>query len=256
MQKRKIGIITGASGGLGEEFVKALLQENLDELWCIARNEAKLDAIMLRYGEKIRVFPKDLSLNSSIDDLESVLKEECPDVKFLINNAGIARMGRSDEFDRKEVMMYVDLNVKSVVLLTLIVLPFMGNGSHIINMSSQSSFQPLPYINLYASGKAFVRSYSRSLNRELDGTGIVVTACCPGWVDTNMLPKEYNGVSIKFPALAAPAKVVAKAMKDAKRGRDMSVYSFYVKYLHVLAKLLPQKLTMDFWLASIKKYVR
>ncbi len=254
--KKMIGILTGATGGIGKEYVKALSREKIDEIWCIARNEEKLSMLSQEYGTMIRTFPMDLSKADSIEKIAFVLKEECPDVKYLINNAGMARMGRYDELGAEETKRYIDLNVRAVVMLTQMVLPFMSRGSHIINMSSQSSFQPLPYINLYASGKAFVRSYSRSLNQELKGTGITVTACCPGWVDTELLPKEYNCIEVKYSGLVKPAPVVAKAMKDAKRGKDMSVYSLYVKMQHVMAKLLPQKTIMKYWLVSKRKYLK
>ena len=251
-----IAILTGATGGIGAAFVEYLAKEKLDQIWCIARNQKKLDALKQKYGQVIRTFSMDLSLEQSILDLQAVLQEEQPTVKMLINNAGIAIVGRFDDFDLATTRTYIDLNVKSVVLLTEVVMPFMDSGSHIINMSSQSSFQPLRFINLYASGKAFIRSYSRSLNQELKGTGISVTACCPGWIDTPMLPKEYNGVQIKYPGLSQPEEVAKKALKDAKKGKDMSVYSLYVKAQHLAAKLLPQKVVMKYWLFINRKIVQ
>lgn len=250
-----IAILTGATGGIGNEFVKNLVQEDFDQIWCIARNKNKLNAIKEQYGEVIRTFSLDLSLEQSILELQAILEEEKPNVKMLINNAGIAIIGRFDDFDLETTRTYIDLNVKAVVMLTEIVMPYMKSGSHIINMSSQSSFQPLPFINLYASGKAFIRSYSRSLNQELKGSGITVTACCPGWIDTEMLPKDYNGVKIKYPGLSQPADVAKKALKDAKKGKDMSVYSLFVKSQHIMAKLLPQKIVMKYWLFTNRKVV-
>lgn len=251
-----IAILTGATGGIGAEFVKNLVEEDYDQIWCIARNEAKLNALKEKYGDVIRTFSLDLSLEQSILDIQALLNEEQPVVKMLINNAGIAIIGRFDDFDLDTTRTYIDLNVKAVVMMTEVVMPFMKSGSHIINMSSQSSFQPLPFINLYASGKAFIRSYSRSLNQELKGSGIQVTACCPGWIDTEMLPKDYNGVKIKYPGLSKPADVAKKALKDAKKGKDMSVYSLYVKAQHIVAKLLPQKFVMKYWLYTNRDVVK
>ena len=131
----------------------------------------------------------------------------------------------------------------------------MEKGSKILNISSASAFQPVPFINLYASTKAFERNYSRALNKELRSAGITVTAVCPSWVDTPMLTKELNGKSIRFPGIVTPEKVVKKALKDAKKGKDMSICSLYVKCQHINVKLLPQTLTMKIWLHSIKKYL-
>ena len=124
-----------------------------------------------------------------------------------------------------------------------------------MNISSASAFQPNPYINLYAASKAFERSYSRALNVELEGTGITSIAVCPSWVDTELLQKEINGKKVKFPGLVTAKRVVTQAIKDAKKGKDMSVCSFYVKCQHVNVKLLPQKWVMKLWMAGIRKYL-
>jgi short-subunit dehydrogenase len=131
----------------------------------------------------------------------------------------------------------------------------MKKGSRILNISSASSFQPLPYLNLYAATKVFEKTYSRALNIELKGQGITSTAVCPSWVDTDLLIKEYNGRKIKFPGIVSPSRVVEKALKDAKKGKDMSVCTAYVKYLHLLSKLYPQKVEMHYWVSRIKKYI-
>lgn len=131
----------------------------------------------------------------------------------------------------------------------------MKEGSSILNVSSASSFQPTPYINLYASTKVFLRSYSRALNVELEGTGITVTAVCPGWVDTEMLLKEINGKKVKFDGLVTADKVVEQALIDASKKRDMSTYSSYVKYLRVCSKLFSQKSIMKSWMKSIRQYI-
>lgn len=81
------------------------------------------------------------------------------------------------------------------------------------------------------------------MNVELEGTGITVTAVCPGWVDTGMLSKEINGKKVKFPGMVTADKVVAQALKDAEKKRDMSVYSLYVKCQHFNVKLMTQSIS-------------
>ena len=158
---KKIGIITGATGGVGTEFVKQLLMEDLDEIWAVARNEKK------------------------------------PHVEYLVNNAGLGRMGSYKDFTMEEIEQTINVNCKAPVILSNLCIPYMGKGSKILNISSASSFQPNPYINLYAASKVFERSYSRALNVELEGTGILSMAVCPGWIDTEMLQKEINGKKVK-----------------------------------------------------------
>ena len=161
----------------------------------------------------------------------------------------------SKDLTAKEIEDTIDLNCKAPVLLTNICLPYMKRGGKIINVCSTSSFQPVPYINLYASSKAFERSYSRALNMELKPYGITVTAVCPSWIDTDMLTKEIKGKKVKFRGIVSPEKVAKTALRDANKGKDMSVCSAYVKCQHFNVKLMPQKWTMKLWLKGIKKYL-
>lgn len=252
---KKIAIITGASGGIGQLFVRELTKETLDEVWVIGRNEGRLLALKEEFGEKIVPICKDLTVEADILSISDLLKKQTSSVLWLVNNAGIARMAASTEFSISEIRQTIDLNCKAPAELINICIPFMKKGAKILNVSSASAFQPVPYINLYASTKAFERSYSRALNAELKSSGITVTAVCPSWVDTEMLSKEINGKKVHFHGIVAPDKVVKRALKDAKRGRDMSVCSLYVKCQHLNVKLMPQKLTMKVWLHGIRKYL-
>lgn len=253
---KKIAVLTGATGGLGKEFIKLLLKENIDEIWAVARNKEKLSRLCKQYGSKISAVPCDLSDERNISELSTLINKEKPDIRILINNAGIAKMGCYDQFTDKEISQSIDTNCKAAVLLCQYALPYMKKGARIINISSASSFQPTPYINLYAAGKVFLRSYSRSLNFELKNRGITCTAVCPGWIDTDMLPKTKNGRKIRYPGIVTAKAVAEKAMNDSKKGKDMSVCSLYVKYEHLFSKIMPQKLVMKIWTAGIKKYIK
>lgn len=252
---KKIAMITGASGGIGQIFVHELAKETLDEIWVIGRNQERLLALKKEYGEKIVPICKDLTKDIDILSISDLLGEQTISILWLVNNAGTAKMAPSAEFSVSEINQTIDLNCKAPVELINICIPFMEKGAKILNISSASAFQPVPYINLYAATKAFERSYSRALNAELKPSGITVTAVCPGWVDTAMLSKEIDGKEVHFPGIVAPEKVVKKALKDAKKGRDMSVCSLYVKCQHLNVKILPQKLTMKVWLHGIRKYL-
>lgn len=253
---KKIVILTGATGGLGKEFLKQILNEDIDEVWAIARNKQRLYDLKKEYGDKVVTISLDLYELSSIEQIETMLKENKPFVSYLINNAGLAKMGKYSEFSIDEIDKTINVNCKAPVMLSRICIPYMGKGSKILNISSASAFQPNPYINLYASSKAFERNYSRALNVELEGTGIKSVAVCPGWIDTEMLQKEINGKKVKFPGLVTPDRVVTQAIKDAKKGKDMSVCSLYVKYQHLFVKLYPQRIVMKIWMAGIGKYLK
>lgn len=246
--------MTGASGGIGKEFVRALLAEPLDEIWAVARNAQKLEALKQDFGERIVVLSADLATEHGIGLIAEKIQRENPKIQYLINNAGVAKMGAYDEFSLPEIEGTISLNCTALVALCRLCIPFMPSGSHILNISSASAFQPLPYLNLYGATKAFERNYSRALNREVEEKGITVTAVCPSWVDTELLLREVNGRSIRFPGLVAPEKVVTQALRDAKRGRDMSVCTLYTKWLHVLTKIFPHGWCMNTWQHMLRKY--
>ena len=248
---KKIAIVTGANGGFGKELTALLSKETeLDEIWAIARNKEKLDGLKNELGEKIRPIQMDMSDRKSFDALEQMLKAEPVRVSYLVNNAGFAKFGSCEEVGLDESLNMIDLNISAVVALCLKCVPFMEKGSRIMNVSSLSSYFPLPYLNVYASTKVFVRSYTRSLNVELKKKGITATAVCPGWMTTNLYDRAHTGSENEvrcFFGMKDPARVAKKALKDTKRGKDMSSYGFYVKLIHLLSKILPQRLMMRFW---------
>lgn len=249
---KNIAIVTGASGGFGLEFIKLLdRKDNLDEIWVLARNREKLEKIKDEYGDKIVVIPIDIS------DVESVKKfgerEELKNsnIVYLINNAGYAKFCSYEDLSVDESVNMINLNINGLVAMGLVCLPHMQRGSHLINIASQASFQPLPFQNIYSSTKSFVRHYTRALNVELKERGITATAVCPGWMKTGLYDRGLIGArrgTRNFVNMKMPAGAAKKALRDAERGRDMSVYSLYVKLCHVGAKLFPQKFVIKIWL--------
>jgi len=250
----KIAIITGATGGLGREFVNVMMKEDVDEIWAVARNETKLENLKKELGNKIIVIGKDLALKDSLLSIKERLLAEKPQIEYLINNAGVGKLGTYADFSPEELEATVGINCHAVIALCSLCIPYMHRGSRIVNMSSQASFQPNPYFTLYAATKAFVTSYSRGLHRELKGLGITVTAVCPGWVNTELLPKEWNGKKVEFTGIVEPRPVAEKAIRNAKQGKDMSVYGAYVKWMQLFSKLMPHSLIMSLWIKSIEKY--
>lgn len=256
MEGKKIAIITGASSGIGKEFLKLLLkEEGLEELWAIGRDELRLKEVKEEDKARIRIFSMDLSHKKNFDILEALIESEDVDVRWLINCAGYAKFCDWSGIDRYTSVNMIDVNISALVSMCLISLPHMKRGGKIINMASQAAFQPLPYQNIYSSTKAFVRNYTRALNAELKSKGISATAVCPGWMQTRLIERAIvegeNGTRV-FPHIVYPDVVAKKALKDAKKSKDISIYSSYVKFSNLLAKLLPQKCMMGIWLNQQK----
>ena len=255
---KSVAIVTGAAGGLGKEFVRQVIGD-VDELWAIGRNVEKLEGLKASFGAKIVPLKMDLSDIKSFSKLSDKLKAEdkksALQIRWLINNAGSGRFGASKDFSVQEISDSVTSHCAAVASLCNICIPYMKAGDHIVNVASQSAFSPLPYINLYAATKAFVYSYTRALREELRESGIVVTAVCPGWIQTALLPETLNGRKVKFPLIVTADKVAAKAIKDARRGKAVSIYRFAVRVVAWLQRHLPNSLSVKIWTGSVKQYV-
>ena len=249
---KKIAVITGASSGMGRDFVRLIdKHENFDEVWVIARRADRLESLSEECKFPIKVMPLDLSDESSYEKYARELNENTPDVALLVNCSGFGKFGRYDDIDMRDKMGMIDLNCKALVQLTELTLPYMKEGAHIIELDSLSSFQPVPYIGVYGATKAFVLSYSRSLNRELRPRGIKVCAVCPGWVRTEFFDraKTKNEKAVTYYNKVWESEdVVRTALRDAYKGKDVSIHGFSVKAQVFATKLLPHSLVMNIWL--------
>lgn len=251
MDTKKIAVVTGANSGIGREFAKLLAQDpEVEEVWAIARNEERLSALHDELGDRVRTFSMDLTDRKNYEVLEGLFRGGSARITYLVNCAGFAKFCDYGGIDRDTSLNMIDLNCAALVALCLLCIPYMESGAHIVNMASQAAFQPVPYQNIYSATKAFVRNYTRALNVELRPKGVAATAVCPGWMDTRLIERGLiageKGTNY-FPHTVPPGAVAAKALRDARRGKDMSVYSAYIKTSHLLAKLLPQRLVMRVW---------
>lgn len=251
-KKKNIAIITGASSGFGREFTKLLIKdESLDEIFVLSRSNDKLEALKSELGEKIKPYIIDLSVPQKIKEFGEYLKTQNANVKILINNAGFAKFCSYDDISIDESLNMIDLNISGVVAMGLVCIPFMEEGSHILNIASQAGFQPVPYQNIYSATKAFVKNYSRALNVELKEKGISVTAVCPGWMKTNLYERGCIGAkkaTKRFMLMVSPEKAAKKALKDAYNNKDISIYGIHVKIAVFLTRFFPEKWIMKFWL--------
>lgn len=188
---KKIAVITGASSGLGREFVRQLDEErtSIEEIWVIARREERLVRLQDEVQTPLRIFSYDLTAADTIDRLRAILEDDQPDIRLLINAAGMGKIGRTDEMSLAQINRMIDLNCRAAVDMTQICLPYMHEDAHIMEICSIAAFQPVQYMNVYAASKAFLYRYSRALRIELLPKNIYVTAVCPYWIkDTEFIP--------------------------------------------------------------------
>ena len=253
----RIAIVTGASSGMGREFVKQVSKkEKFDEIWVIARRKEALESLKKEVKAKIRPITLDLQNPESFDTYKKLLAEEKPEVALLANIAGYGKFGKYDEITLEDCLGMIDLNCKALVAMSQLTIPYMKRGSKILQLDSLSAFQPVPYLNVYGSSKSFVLSYSRALNRELKTKGIRVMSVNPGWVKTEFFDhatKSSNDAITYFNVMYDAKDVIKTAIRDLYHTKkDVSIHGFQIKAQVLLVKLLPHKIVMEIWMRQQK----
>lgn len=239
-----IAVVTGASSGIGREFARQLDSAGLDEMWIIARRRKRLEELAAELNTPARVLALDLGDPAAIEGLEKLLKERAPTVRWLINSAGFGKVGDFASLPRPTVLGMIDVNVRALTHLTHLAIPFMSRGSRIVQVASAAGYQPLGCFAVYAATKAYVISLGYALAAELRSHGIYLTVMAPGPVRT-----EFSSISREDPAWhkavlsreADVRAVVAKALRDARKHRWVSIYG-PSKFAPLLARLVSRRL--------------
>ena len=248
---KKIIVVTGASSGMGKEFIVQIAQkEKVDEIWVIARRANRLTELKEKV-DNIVAIPLDLTKEEDLVKYKNKLEKEKPNIVILCNCAGFGIFDHSENIDLETKLNMIDLNIKAPVSMIDYSLPYMQKGAKIMNFASCAAFQPIPYINDYAATKAFILSYSRALNRELKYKKIHVLAVTPFWTKTEFFDRavipDQKEVVIKYSVMYSAEEVVKKAIKDLYKKKDVSVYGGQNKFQRFLTKILPHSLVMSVW---------
>jgi len=252
----KIIIVTGASSGLGRGFAEALgARKNVDEIWVIARRSDRLEELKNTILAKVVPISLDLSYNDCIEKYRQLLADQNPEVVALVNAAGYGRFGEFENITLSDQMGMIDLNVAALTAVTYHTIPYLASGAEVYQIGSFSAFLPLPYVSVYAATKAYVVSFSRSLNVELAHRKIRVMAVCPKWVRTEFFDRaaEQPDVVTYYDHFYTVDQVVKRALRDMKRGKDLSTCGVRARTEARLLKLLPAKLGMKIWCWQQKK---
>ena len=246
-----IAIITGASSGMGMEYVRQLDHyfRNIDEIWVIARRADRLQQLQPLTRIKIRPMSMDLFDDKGLKKLKKTLKQEQPVVRVLINSAGYGKIGKFDDISYSDNIGMIDINCKALTAVTYLALPYMRRNSRIIQMASMASYVPQAGFSVYAATKAYVLSFCTSLSEELRRRSIFVTAVCPGPVDTEFFDiAEQTGKEPVFKKMfmANPKKVVTKALTDSLHKKERSIYGAHYQLGTFALRFLPISLVVRF----------
>ena len=248
----KVAIITWASSWLWKAFLQLLNQrKDIDEIRALARNKKNLNDLVKTFWDKIKPYPIDISDRKQIFKFFEYLAKKKPNITFLVNNAWYGKFGSYNDLNLDDSINMIDLNVSGVVAMWLVCIPYMKKDSHIVNIASVASFQPLPYLNIYAATKAFVKSYSRALNVELKKKWIKVTAVCPSWIQTNFFKRWEIWAKVaprKYDNVVTPEFVADKALKAALKWKDICIPWRYAKLNHVLSCIFSDRVVMKTWM--------
>jgi len=215
-------LITGASSGIGRELTWVFAQHGWD-LVIVARRRQQLDEIAARcraqHGSTVHCIARDLTEASAAQQLYDEISQAGTPVEVLVNNAGVAENGAFAEIALDSHERLVQLNVAVPTSLTRLFLPAMvrRRSGRVLNVASIASFQPVPALASYAASKAYVLSLSEALGEELRGTGVTVTALCPGLTRTAMVDRAQ---SENASAQLLPEFLVGDARSVAREGYD------------------------------------
>lgn len=245
----KIAVITGASAGIGREFVYAVdRQEHFDEIWVIARRLERLEELAAKCSTPVRPLAMDLADLESIEEYKALLEKEQPEIGLLINASGCGVFGPFEEKALKKLLNSATLNSLALTAMCHVSLPYMHKGSSIVNMGSNSAWQPVPYQAVYGASKSYVLSFSRAIGRELRSRGVHVMCVCPGWIKTEFQQTAQHDRYIKYvDKWYGPDEVAAQAMKDLRKKKSVSILGHPVRRQVRLVKLLPVELVMNIW---------
>ncbi len=245
----RIAVITGASAGIGREFVYAVdKQEQFDEIWVIARREERLLELREKCRNPIRPLCLDLAETENVQRYRELLEREQPEIGLLVNAAGCGVFGPFEEKDLDKLLMSARLNALSLTAMCHVSLPYMKAGASIVNMGSNSAWQPVPWQAVYGASKSYVLNFSRAIGRELKSRGVHVMCVCPGWIKTEFQAAARHDDYIRYvDRWYGPEEVAAQALEDLKKKKTVSILGHPVRRQVRLVKFLPTKLVMDIW---------
>jgi short-subunit dehydrogenase len=242
----RTALVTGASSGLGEEFARLFAADGVD-LVLVARRRDRMEALAteLRGARKIsvHVIAADLAVPAEVERVVREVQALPVEIEFLVNNAGLGRVGAFAEGPLDAQMVMVDVNVRALVRLTHAFLPGMiaRRRGQVLNIGSTAGLQPGPFGAVYYATKAFVNSFTEALAHELKGTGVTATVSLPGATATEFASVAGSGTTPLFKSgVMSSSEVARDAYRAMQRGTPFVVHGWKNRMLAFSVRLGPR----------------
>ncbi len=257
----KVALITGASAGIGEAFAKQLASEK-HNLLLVARSENKLKILCDELKAKYNISTQYVAVDLTKPDADKIIFDETEkrglEIEWLINNAGIGSGGDFLEHGLKSEIDMMHLNMDAMVALTHRFLPQMRarKSGKIINVGSMAGFSPIPYMNVYAASKAFVRAFTEALEEENRLFNIQTMLLCPGATETNFFEAAKIGpdrkASFSSKDLETPEQVVVSALKGFRKHKRITISGIQNKFSRALIYLIPNSIGLPLFAKQMR----
>lgn len=239
---KPLALVTGASSGIGEDLARTFAENGFD-LIVTARRQARLEALAAELEDQCRVtvIAEDLGKARGPEKLHRAVSELDRPIEVLANNAGVISNEPFAQASRDALTGLINLNVRALTELTHLFLPEMVNRGYgrILNVASVASFQPVPGLAVYAASKAFVLSLTEALSEELKGTGVTVTALCPGPTRTEMAD-AFQGIEGIDLFLASSRSVAREGFDACQSGQVIRVPGIFNQALVAWSRYQPR----------------
>jgi short-subunit dehydrogenase len=256
-------LITGASAGIGREIARQLALR-ARTLVLVARREQRLnelrDELRNRNAQlSVHVRVVDLCDRSQINELVRWLEQDKIGIDFLINNAGLGDYGPVATSDIERDSRIIQVNIAALTFLTRQFLPQMISRRRgaILNVSSSAGFLPIPGMGIYAASKAYVNSFSEALRAELRGTGVTVTALCPGPVHTEFgdAAKRPGGQPETGPEFiyVSVEQTARDALAAIESNQPLVIPGLFMKLAMLLVRITPLPIMRLAWRLGAKR---
>ncbi len=235
----KTALITGASSGIGLEMSYRFAEDGY-QLVLVSRNRNTLEKISAEIGQKyyvpVQFIDADLSDYDAPQEVYERVTALGVQVDVLVNNAGYGLYGPFLDNDRSEELKMIDLNIRALTHLTKLFLPHMiqQRSGGVINVASTAAFQSGPLFAVYSATKAYVLSFTEALANEMQGSGVTVTAFCPGPTATAFMDRSNLKVS----------KLLRMGLMDVKKAVDVGYKGFNQRRIIVIPGLRNRVLTV------------